>query len=416
MDAVVDSPSDAILIVGGGQAAVAAASKLRALEVKRPITIIADETVLPYQRPPLSKSYLLGGASFNDIMLRPEQWYDDLDIEVLTNTRVTRIDRSTQSLTFSTGRTRCYGSLILATGGSPRAWPADLGGTLDGVYVARDKVDADRLIPEMRPGRRILIVGGGYVGLEAAAVAAKIGLHVTLIETESRILNRVAAPATSDFLRALHESHGVSIKEAVGLKRFIGENGRVNAALLSDGSLLSIDFAIVGIGIIPNVGLASESGLDVNNGILVDQFGKTVDPNIFAVGDCAAFPYEDNILRLECVQNAIEHAETAAAAIAGMPRPYSPVPWFWSDQYDIKLQIAGLNKGYTDTVVRQGKREHDYSVWYFKDERFLAVDSMNDGKVFVLGKKLLARGVSPSKELIGDGRTDLIAYARSLLN
>lgn len=405
----------AIVIVGGGQAAVAAASRLRALKVERPITIIADEAVLPYQRPPLSKSYLLGGASLTDILLRPASWYAGLGIEILTGTRVDHIDRNRQRVTCDTGEERAYGTLVLATGGSPRTWPATLGGNVGGVYEARNKADADRLMPEMIPGKTMLVVGGGYVGLEAAAVGAELGLNVTVIEADARILNRVASSATSDFLRELHVRHGVSIKESTGLVRFVGHNGRVAEAEMSDGSILPIDFAIVGIGITPNIGLAEGCGLAAMNGILVDAFGRTSDPNVYAVGDCAAFPYGQGMVRLECVQNAIDLAEAAAASIAGSPKPYVPVPWFWSDQYDAKLQIAGLNTGYTDVLSRAGKTADARSLWYFDKERFLAVDAINDGKSFVMGKKLLARGISPSRDILADPDVDVVGYVQSLL-
>ncbi|MFK0276594.1 NAD(P)/FAD-dependent oxidoreductase [Ensifer sp. NPDC090286] len=405
----------AIVIVGGGQAAVAAASRLRALKVERPITIIADEAVLPYQRPPLSKSYLLGGASLTDILLRPASWYAGLGIEILTGTRVDHIDRNRQRVTCDTGEERAYETLVLATGGSPRTWPATLGGNLDGVYVARNKADADRLMPEMITGKTMLVVGGGYVGLEAAAVGAELGLNVTVIEAEARILNRVASSATSDFLKELHVRHGVSIKERTGLVRFVGNNGRVAEAEMSDGSILPINFAIVGIGITPNIGLAEGCGLAVMNGILVDAFGRTSDPNVYAVGDCAAFPYGQGTVRLECVQNAIDLAEAASASIAGSPKPYAPVPWFWSDQYDAKLQIAGLNTGYTDVLSRVGKTADARSLWYFDKERFLAVDAINDGKSFVMGKKLLARGISPSRDILADPDVDVVGYVQSLL-
>ncbi|MER8942805.1 FAD-dependent oxidoreductase [Mesorhizobium sp. M0915] len=404
-----------IIIVGGGQAAVATAAKLRALHDRRPITIIGQEAVLPYQRPPLSKGYLLGKFPFDELLLRPPHWYADQGIEVLTSSRVTALDRTRQAVDLSSGESRLYDALILATGATPRRWPAALGGELDGVYTVRSKANVDSFASELVQGRRLLVVGGGYIGLEVAAVAASQGLSVTLVEADNRILNRVASASTADFIRRLHEAHGADIRESVGVESFVGKAGRVVHAKLTDGSVLDIDFAIVGIGVTPNVQLALDAELDVGNGIIVDGCGRTKDPNIFAVGDCAAFPYRGETIRLECVQNAIEQAEVVAQNILGGTLVYDPIPWFWSDQYDAKLQIAGLTRGYTDTVVRHEDGSRQFSVWYFAEERFLAVDAINDTRAFVSGRKLLDRGLSLPKKVVGDLSTDLVSYVRTAI-
>lgn len=399
--------TDRLVIIGAGQAGFAMAAKLRALHDTRPITIIGAEDVLPYQRPPLSKKYLLGEMTFDRLLFRPEHWYPDNNVEIRLATWVEQIDRDKKQVALQDGSILDYGTLALTTGSAPRRLPAAVGGDLDGVYVARDKRDADLLADEMRPGRRVLIIGGGYIGLEAAAVARYRGLEVTVIEMADRILQRVAAKETADIIRAIHESHDVVIRERTGLKRLVGREGHVCGAELSDGSVIDIDFAIVGIGVVPNDQLAKEAGLDVANGILVNEFARTSDTSIFAAGDCAVQPWQDGRIRLESVQNAVDQAEAAAAVIAGGDVPYDPKPWFWSDQYDVKLQIAGFNLGYDETLLRPGAREGAHSVWYFRNGQFIAVDAINDAKAYVTGKKLLETGINPDKAVLADAAADL---------
>lgn len=396
-----------LVIVGAGQAAFALASKLRALKDERPITIVGSEDAYPYQRPPLSKKYLLGEMSFDRLMFRPEEWYAENNVDIRLSTWVEEIDRAAKSLRMQDGSTLSYDRLVLATGAAPRLLPASIGGDLEGVLTVRDKRDADRLMEEMKPGRRLLVIGGGYIGLEAAAVARKLGLEVTLIEMADRILQRVAAKETADIMRGIHQAHGVSIREKTGLVRLVGMDGRVAAAELSDGSTLDVDFVIVGIGVTPNDRLARESGLDVGNGIVVDDHTRTSDGAIHAVGDCALLPWRGQHVRLESVQNAVDQAEAAAAVLTGAEVAYDPKPWFWSDQYDAKLQIAGFNLGYDETMRRQGAREGSWSVWYFRDGRFVAVDAVNDAKAYVAGKKLLDTGAEPDRAILADASADL---------
>ncbi|MDA5631399.1 MULTISPECIES: NAD(P)/FAD-dependent oxidoreductase [Agrobacterium] len=396
-----------LVIVGAGQGAFALASKLRALKDERPITIIGSEDAYPYQRPPLSKKYLLGEMSFDRLMFRPEEWYAENNVDMRLSTLVEEIDRSAKTLRMQDGGTLSYDRLVLATGAAPRLLPASIGGDLEGVLTVRDKRDADRLMEEMKPGRRLLVIGGGYIGLEAAAVARKLGLEVTLIEMADRILQRVAAKETADIMRGIHQAHGVSIREKTGLVRLVGMDGRVAAAELSDGSTLDVDFVIVGIGVTPNDRLARESGLDVGNGIVVDDHTRTSDSAIHAVGDCALLPWRGQHVRLESVQNAVDQAEAAAAVLTGAATAYDPKPWFWSDQYDAKLQIAGFNLGYDETMLRQGAREGSWSVWYFRDGRFVAVDAVNDAKAYVAGKKLLDTGAEPDRAILADASADL---------
>lgn len=399
--------TDRLVIIGAGQAGFAMAAKLRALKDTRPITILGAEDVLPYQRPPLSKKYLLGEMSFDRLLFRPEQWYPDNNVEIRLSTWVEQIRRDTKQVLLQDGSAIEYGTLALTTGSTPRKLPAAIGGDLEGVYVARDKRDADLLAGEMRPGRRVLIIGGGYIGLEAAAVARHLGLEVTVIEMADRILQRVAAKETADIIRVIHETHDVVIREKTGLKHLIGKNGRVTGAELSDGSVIDIDFAIVGIGVVPNDQLAKEAGLDVANGIIVDEFARTSDPSIYAAGDCAVLPWQGGKIRLESVQNAVDQADAAAAVIAGGSAAYDPKPWFWSDQYDVKLQIAGFNLGYDETLLRPGAREGAHSIWYFRKGQFIAVDAINDAKAYVTGKKMLETGINPDKTILADGAADL---------
>ncbi|KJF69462.1 NAD(P)/FAD-dependent oxidoreductase [Rhizobium nepotum] len=396
-----------LVIVGAGQAAFALAAKLRALKDERAITIIGSEDAYPYQRPPLSKKYLLGEMTFDRLMFRPEEWYAENNVDIRLSTWVEEIDRAAKSVRMQDGSTLSYDKLVLATGAAPRLLPASIGGDLEGVLTVRDKRDADLLIEEMKPGRRLLVIGGGYIGLEAAAVARKLGLEVTLIEMADRILQRVAAKETADIMRDIHQAHGVSIREKTGLVRLVGMEGRVAAAELSDGSVLNIDFAIVGIGVTPNDRLARESGLDVGNGIVVDGYTRSSDKDIHAVGDCALLPWRGEHVRLESVQNAVDQAEAAALVLAGADVAYDAKPWFWSDQYEVKLQIAGFNLGYDETVLRSGPREGSWSVWYFRDGRFVAVDAVNDAKAYVAGKKLLDTGAEPDRAILADLSADL---------
>ncbi len=402
-----DKMAGRLVIVGAGQAAFALAAKLRMLKDTRPITLLGSEPVLPYQRPPLSKKYLLGEMSFDRLLFRPEAWYAENDVEIRLSTPVEAIDRESRSVKLFDGSEIAYETLALATGATPRRLPSAIGGDLEGVFTVRDKADADRLATEMKPGHRLLIIGGGYIGLEAAAVARKLGLDVTLIEMADRILARVAAPQTADAIRAIHAAEGVQIFEKTGLTRLIGDEGRVKAAELSDGRVIDTDMVIVGIGVTPNDRLAADAGLEVQNGIVVDSFGRTSDPAIFAMGDCAVQDWKGQQVRLESVQNAVDQAEAVAGVLAGGSEPYRPKPWFWSDQYDVKLQIAGFNLGYDETVVRPGAREGSLSIWYFHAGDFIAVDAINDAKAYVTGKKLLDMGRSVDRATIADPALDL---------
>ena len=394
-----------IVVIGAGQAGSSLVARLRKDGHEGRITLIGEETAPPYQRPPLSKAYLLGDMELERLYLRPHHFYGDIDVDLRLGTRVDAIDRGAHVVRIGDEALH-YDALVLTTGSTPRRLPASIGGALEGVHVVRDLADVDAMGPRFGPGAKVLIVGGGYIGLEAAAVAAKKGLHVTLVEMADRILQRVAAPETSDFFRALHTEHGVDIREGVGLDRLLGD-GHVTGARLSDGSELAADFVVVGVGIAPGVALAEAAGLDIDNGIAVDALGRTSDPAIWAAGDCASFPHKGARLRLESVPNAIDMAECVACNLMEAGTEYVPKPWFWSDQYDVKLQIAGLNIGYDRVVTRPSAGAHSASFWYYAGDTLLAVDAMNDPRAYMVGKRLIEAGKSPSAEAVTDPATEL---------
>jgi 3-phenylpropionate/trans-cinnamate dioxygenase ferredoxin reductase subunit len=399
-----------ILIVGGGQAGSSLAQKLRSLGYEGAVTIVGAEPVPPYERPPLSKGYLLGEQEKERLFLRPEAIYAEKGIELRLGTRVTAIDPGSRTATLEGGETIGWNQLALVTGSVPVRLPARIGGDLGGVHTVRTLEDIDTMKPLFREGARVLVVGGGYIGLEAAAVAAKLGLKVTVVEMAERILGRVASKETAEVVRAEHLAHGVDLREGVGLDHLEGDGGRVVRAHLTDGAELDVDFVIVGIGIRPDTALAEAAGIALDNGIATDALGRTSAPGVWAAGDCASFPWRGGRLRLESVQNAIDQAECVAANMLGANEPYVPVPWFWSDQYDLKLQIAGLSTGYDRIVVREG--ESGLSHWYFKGDTLLAVDAINSAKDYMVGKRLLEMGKSADPAALTDPATNLKALLR----
>ncbi|OAN97616.1 NAD(P)/FAD-dependent oxidoreductase [Sulfitobacter geojensis] len=399
-----------VVVIGAGQAGSSCVAKLRNSGYDGKVTLIGAEPVPPYQRPPLSKAYLMGDMTLERLFLRPESFYDELDIQLRLNARVDAIDAQARTVAIG-GDVLGYDDLVLTTGSEPNRLPTTIGGALDGVHVVRDLADVDGMAPRFVKGAKVLIVGGGYIGLEAASVAAKLGLQVTLVEMSDRILQRVAAPETSDFFRALHKGHGVDIREGIGLETLLGD-GAVSGARLSDGSELDVDFVIVGVGIRPATGLAEAAGVVLENGIKVDAQGRTSLSGIWAAGDCSSFPYRGGRIRLESVPNAIDQAEVVAENIMGAGKEYVAKPWFWSDQYDVKLQIAGLNTGY-DRVVTRRTDADSVAFWYYRGDELLAVDAMNDPRGFMVGKRLIESGKSPAAELIADPATELKALLKA---
>ena len=397
-----------IVIIGAGQAGSSLAIKLRALGYQGTVTLIGEEPYAPYQRPPLSKTYLLGEMALERLYLRPEEVYRDQNIELRLGTQVTAIDPVAQVISLG-AETLSYDQLALTTGSTPRLLPEAIGGRLQNVFAVRGLADVDAMRPAFERGGHVLIIGGGYIGLEAAAVAAKRGLKVTLVEMADRILQRVACAQTSDYFRTLHQSHGVTLLEGVGLSSLTGTD-HVTAAILSNGTTLDIDFALVGVGIQPNTQLADAAGLTLNNGIETNALGQTSQSKIWAAGDCASFPYQGERIRLESVPNAIDQAEVVAANMLGAQKAYHATPWFWSDQYDVKLQISGLNQGFENVVTRIG--EAGRSHWYYKAGQVLAVDAMNDPRAYMVAKRLIEAGKTADSALVADPGSNLKALLR----
>ena len=385
------------IVVGAGQAGLSLVARLRAGGERGPITLIGEEADPPYQRPPLSKGYLTGEMARERLWLRPPGWYEENAIDLRLGARVTAVSPTERTVTVGGDRIG-WDRLALTTGAIPRHLPANRGGDLEGVFTIRTLGDVDAMAPFLREGASAVIVGGGYIGLEAAAVCRKAGMAVTVLEMAQRILSRVAAPETAAWFRELHRAHGVTIREEMGLDRLVGE-GRVRAARLTDGTEIAADLVIAGIGIVPDAALAATAGLMTEDGIDVDARGRTALEGVWAAGDCARLPWRGRRVRLESVQNAIEQAEAVADDMLGRGTDYDPVPWFWSDQYDTKLQIAGLSAGYDAVHVREAGDARSH--WYYRGDELIAVDAMNAPRDYMVGKRLLEAGRSPDPGALG---------------
>lgn len=381
--------ADDILIIGAGQAAAQAVQSLRAEGFVGAIRIFGDEPYAPYQRPPLSKKFLAGEIGYDRVELKGHDFYAQSGVETHWGTRVTEIDRKNKRIFTAEGREYPYGKLILAMGSRVRELNVP-GFDLKGVHYLRNIDDVKAIQEHFRDGTKMVVVGGGYIGLEVAAVAAKRGIDVTVLETADRVLARVVDPIVSQFYERVHREAGVKIETGVTVSGFEGTD-RITAVTSGEGKEYPCDFVVVGIGIIPNTALAVEAGLEVENGIVVDEFCRTSDPDICAAGDCTSHPNAvyGRRLRLESVHNAIEQGKTAAATLAGKQKPYDQVPWFWSDQYDLKLQIVGLSAGYTEAVVRgDPENSRSFAVFYLKDGVLVAVDAVNRAPEFMMAKVL----------------------------
>lgn len=400
--------TDQVVIVGGSHAGVSVADHLRKDGFDGTITMVCAENELPYQRPPLSKAYMSGDMTLDRLHLRPAEWYDDNKIDLRLGVTATAINRAEQLLVLSDSDPLPYSALVLATGATPRTLPENVGGKLNNVHVMRDLSDAHALMDKMKSGMDLVVIGGGYIGLEAASEAAKKGLHVTVVEAADRILRRVACAETSDVFRALHEKHGVTILENTQIAEITAdEHGACHGVKLADGAQIRANIVIVGIGIAPNVDLAIGADLLVDGGIVVDDHARTTDPNIYACGDCSMLPFDGTQTRLESVQNANDQGAAVAANIASADQAYRPEPWFWSDQFDMKLQIAGLNRGYDTIVTRPGKREGSRSHFYFAKGQFIAVDCMNDAAVYAMSRRILASDATLTAEQAADTEFNL---------
>jgi 3-phenylpropionate/trans-cinnamate dioxygenase ferredoxin reductase subunit len=395
--------SKTAIIIGAGHSAGQVVASLRQKKYDGKIILIGDEDHYPYQRPPLSKKFLAGELAAERLYVKPVAFYDHPDIDVRLNTRVTEIDPPGRKVVDSSGQSYDYDDLIIATGARVRK--LDLPGSdLPGVHYLRTINDVTRMQGYMREGARLVIIGGGYIGLEVAAVAATLGLKVTVVEMAERVMSRVVSEQVSSFYEAEHRAHGVDLKLATGLAGFAGGDS-IEEVKLSEGTSIAADLVLIGIGVVPNVELAVDAGLHVDNGIRVDEYCRTSEQNIYAVGDCTSHPNRllGRQLRLESVHNALEQAKTAASNICGEELPYSQVPWFWSDQYDLKLQIAGISQGYDDTILRGNPDDRAFSCLYLKDGTLIAIDSINSPRDFMQSKPLIGNRAVISPEKLSDG-------------
>jgi 3-phenylpropionate/trans-cinnamate dioxygenase ferredoxin reductase subunit len=391
-----------VLIVGAGHAAGQVVTSLRQKRFAGRITLVGDEPYYPYQRPPLSKKFLAGQLEAERLYVKPPSFYEDDQICVRLETRVDRIDRSARQVTTAGGDTLDYGRLVLATGARARKVSVP-GCGLDGVHFLRGIADVEQIRASMSRGKRLVIVGAGYIGLEVAAVCRQLGLDVTVVEMADRVMSRVVSPHVSDFFELHHTSHGVTFLLSTGLAAFEGRR-RVKAVVTDDNQTIPADFVVVGVGVIPNTELAEAAGLEVDDGVVVDDRCQTTDADIYAAGDCTSHPNAiyDRRLRLESVHNALEQAKTAAENICGIESHYSQVPWFWSDQYDLKLQIAGLSAGYDQVVLRGEPATGSFSCVYLRNGSIIAVDAINSPRDFMQSKTLIARRAICDAERISD--------------
>lgn len=400
-----------LVIVGASYAGTQLAASARERGYDGHIVLLADEPHAPYQRPPLSKGFLTGTHAEDRLPLRSLAFFDEEKIEWRPSARVVRIDRQDRRVEVHGGARVAYDHLALTTGARVRTLDCR-GASTHGVHYLRDLRDAKRLALAARTARRAVVIGGGYIGLEAAASLRKNGLEVSVVETEKRLLARVASPWISDFILRVHTGNGVNCALGRKVVAIHELSGHVAAVELDDGAHLPCDLIVVGIGVIPNTELATDCGLDVAGGIAVDAHARTSDPAIVAAGDCASFvsawaPPGSPACRIESVQNANDMAKVAAASILGLHEPYRALPWFWSVQYDIKLQMAGLNTGWTEYVVRGSPAQNKFSLYYFRDSRLIAVDSVNRPQEHMLARRLLASGALPSRTQAGDESFDL---------
>lgn len=392
-----------VVILGAGHAGGSAAAFLRQYGFEGPITLVGEEPIAPYQRPPLSKAWLKGEANADDLMLKDDDWYAEANCRLLLNVTGQSIDRAGKTVTLSTGETVPYDVLIIATGARARKLPIP-GADLEGVLELRTAADAEALKAVLGPGKRLAVIGGGYVGLEAAASARALGADVVIVEKEARCLARVACEPLSAFFQAYHGKHGVEFELAAAVEAFENEGGHIAGVRLSGGRVIPCDAALVGVGAIPNDEIAQAAGLKCANGIVVDLETRTSDPAIFAIGDVThrPLPLYGRDFRLESVPNALEQAKQAASAIAGHAPPHPEAPWFWSDQYDLKLQIAGLPFDADSVIVRGDPDTARFAIFHLKGDLVQAVEAVNAPPEFMMGKQLILKRTPISRERLAD--------------
>ena len=395
--------SETFVIVGASHAAAMLAPSLRQQGWQGRIIVVGAEASIPYHRPPLSKDYLAGAKSLEEILIRPAKVYEKSEVEFILETSVESIDRDNKTVRLSNNETLSYDKLALTVGSKVRK--VNLPGVdLDGVFYLRDLKDVERISAHISAGANAVIVGGGYIGLETAAVLNGKGMNVTVLEMMERVLQRVTAPALSEFYTRIHEEEGVNIRCGIGVTGFKG-NGRVSKVLCSDGSEFSADLVIIGVGILPNTELAEAAGLRVENGIVVNARAQTSDPDIFAAGDCTFHhnPVYDRWVRLESVQNATDQSRVIAGAACGKEMSYNTVPWFWSEQYDLMLQIAGLSQGYDEIITRGDPGNgRSFAAFYLRAGRVIAVDAVNRPQEFMFTKKLIPAQKTVDKLKLAD--------------
>ena len=395
-----------IIVVGAGHAAGAFADALRKEGYGGEIMLVGQEAHAPYQRPPLSKAYLAGDMDAQRLSLRPDSFYEKKNIKLMLSTKVSSIDVSAKSISTSQGETLSYSKLVIATGTRVRKLPVP-GADLEGVHYIRTIDDVAGVHAKWQDAKNIVIVGAGFIGLEVAAVAAKAGKKVTVLEGQDRVMPRVVAPVLSEFYEDYHRQNGVNIITGAGVVEISGTD-RAEAVVCADGSRYEADIVIVGIGVIANVELGEAAGLKVDNGIVVDDTCRTSNDDIYAIGECSNHPDPRyGRLRLESVQNAQDQAKVVAAAICGVPVAYDVVPWFWSEQYDLKLQMVGMSGGYDDIVMRGDMAEGKFSLLYYKQAQLIAIDSINNAADHMAGRRLLTEGISPDKVAVSDASVKL---------
>ncbi len=403
--------SEKIVIVGAGQAGLQIAESLRAEAFAGDIVLLAREKFPPYQRPPLSKAWLLGDVSEQRLFLRGADFFAARNIDLRLGAHVAAIDRAARKVILADGSVENYSGLALATGARARR-PAIAGADLAGVCVLRDIEDAKNIAHRLPQAENIVVIGGGFIGLEVAAAARKKGRAVKVVEAVDRLMARAVTPKISAFFANLHRAHGVELVFSTQVTALEGHEGRVNAVTTADGAKTPADLVIFGIGAMANEELAAAAGLEVSRGIMVDSNAQTSDPGIVAAGDCTVWRRDDGkLLRLESVQNAVEQGKAAAASLLGRKKPFVAAPWFWSDQYDVKLQMAGLSEGY-EACVERVSGENAFSLFYYRGEKLIAVDSVNRPGEHLLGRKLLDAGISPDKAQVADAANDLRGLLR----
>ena len=406
-----DQSNETTVIIGAGHAGGILATSLLQNKYAGRVILLGEERHLPYQRPPLSKTFLAGDAELMSLFIKPQETDDKAGIELRSDSQVQRINRDDQVLELADGTTLDYDKLALTTGG--RARRLDFPGCdLEGVFYLRVIDDVIAMQPQFKAGAHLVIVGGGYIGLEVASVAIKRGLDVTLLEAEDRVLARVTAPEVSAFYEQVHTEAGVKIHTQTQAAAFTGD-GKVSGVVCQDGREIPADLVLIGVGLIPNTELAQDCGLDVDNGIVVDEYTRTSDTNIVAAGDCANHHNEfvGRRIRLESVPNAMGQARAAAATLCGQDKPYQALPWFWSDQYDLKLQMAGFSQGYDEMVLRGDPNERSFAAFYLKDGVVIAVDAVSRAPEFMVGKKLISGRVKIDPATLADESTDIKSLA-----